>query len=84
MLIFRNGLCVLFLHELVFCLKFVLAVFAIESNFAAILSAKALETSLRRMWGSGHNFIGSAILQIQLLFARFWQFSIELYAELFE
>ena len=38
MLIFRNSLCVVILHEIVFCLKqFVLAVFAIESNFAAIL-----------------------------------------------
>ena len=37
-------MCQVFLHEIVFSLKqFILAVFTIELNFAAILSAKALE-----------------------------------------
>ena len=59
MLIFRNGLCVVVLHEIAFCLKqFVLAVFAMELNSAAILSTKTLETCLFPIWQSGHNFIG--------------------------
>ena len=71
MLIFRNDFCVVFLHEIVFCLNnFVLAIFAIESNFSDLLSAKALETSLCQMWGSGHYNIGSAIFTLKLLFAR--------------
>ena len=85
MLNFSNSLCVI-LHEIVFCLKqFVLAIFAIESNFAAILSAKALETSLRRMWGSGHNFIGSIsdILSFQYCCLRGSGSSALNYAEFF-
>ena len=51
-------------------INFVLAIFAIESNFSDLLSAKALETSLCRMWGSGHYNIGSAIFASKLLFVR--------------
>ena len=70
MLIFRNDFCVVFLHEIVLSQQFVLAIFAIESNFSDLLSAKALETSLCRMWGSGHYNIGSAIFASKLLFVR--------------
>ena len=70
MLIFRNDFCVVFLHEIVFCLNNLFSPSAIESNFSDLLSAKALETSLCRMWGSGHYNIGSAIFASKLLFAR--------------
>ena len=70
MLIFRNDFCVVFLHEIVLSQQFVLAIFAIESNFSDLLSAKALETSLCRMWGSAHYNIGSAIFTSKLRFAR--------------
>ena len=50
--------------------QFVLAIFAIESNFSDLLSAKALETSLCQMWGSGHYNIGSTIFASKLLFER--------------
>ena len=40
MLIFRNDFCVVFLHEIVLCQQFVVAIFAIESNFSDLSSAK--------------------------------------------
>ena len=53
---------------------------------AGLLSAKALETSLCRMWGSGHNFIGSisTILRIQYCCLRGSGSSKLNYAEFFE
>ena len=79
MLIFRNDFCVVFLHEIVLSQQFVLAIFAIESNFSDLLSAKALETSLCRMWGSGHYNIGSASLRFEITVCEInWQFGIEL------
>ena len=79
MLIFRNDFCAVFLHEIVLSQQFVLAIFAIESNFSDLLSAKALETSLCRMWGSGHYNIGSASLRFEITVCEVnWQFGIEL------
>ena len=76
MLIFRNDFCVVFLHEIVLSQQFVLAIFAIESNFSDLLSAKTLETSLYRIW----------TLQYRIRHLHFkitvcevnWQFGIEL------
>ena len=66
MLIFRNDFCIVFLHEIVFCLNNLFSP-SLRSN---LLSAKALETSLCQMWGSGHYNIGSTIFASKLLFER--------------
>lgn len=80
---FRNSLCIVILHEIVFCLKqFVLTLFAIESDFADILSAKGPRDKFALNVGIWTQLYRTHIHHLEnpiLLFARFWQFSIELW-----
>ena len=79
---FRNSLCVVILHEIVFCLKqFLLEVFAIKSDFADSLSAKGPRDKFAPNAGIWTQLYWIYIHHLEntiLLFARFWQFGIQL------